>query len=137
MRRTGRPRVDKPAYSTLHKRLTTDLGHPSTHDCFFGPHPAQEWAFFPELCGDPILSEGNDKHDGLTFSHNYEDYAPVCIEHHRMMDGVADKRDPLGLAGTWNETAVTEIPGTIIAAWNHGEFVTATGISPSQELSYG
>jgi len=125
----GRPPMMIPGYHAMHDRIYKEYGRPE-HCSVCLSSKNVEYAFIPELSDKKIVEQqGADA--GRSYGLDPSHYLPLCKLHHNLMDGVGGNhdRENLGLTGLLNETAVSEVPGTVIA--------TATGISPSQELSYG
>lgn len=87
----GRPRVEEPAYKTVHARLRTDLGPASDYPCAVGgcPEQARQWAYLhvggPDHRRELIRGAGN-RLWLVSFSVNPQDYKPLCLSHHRRLD---------------------------------------------------
>ena len=110
----GRPPKMFPGYHAMHHRVYKEF---SADACAVCPSTEKvEFAWTAELCHNRI-TETQGVHAGRTYCLHAEHYLPLCTVHHKLMDGVGGNhdREHLGLPGLFNEVAISEIPGEVIA----------------------
>lgn len=79
----GRPRLDTPTYSGMHKRIFYDRGPASNYPCSECGEQAQEWSYDGL---DPSPLEGTVRGSKVLYSLDQSHYLPRCKKCHRARD---------------------------------------------------
>lgn len=85
MMSASKPHTEAPAYSTVHKRLTTQRGKAANYQCVDGmDHAAEDWSLEP---GTGELEQWSpQKERWQPYSADLGNYSPRCRTHHRILD---------------------------------------------------
>ena len=76
------PRTSTPKYKAIHRRLWKARGKASEHLCVACGEPAEHWALIKERVERMVYCED----EGWAYSYDLNDYDPMCVKHHTLMD---------------------------------------------------